>query len=199
MLVVGLTGGFGTGKTTVANMFKELGARIVDADKIAHDVIRNKKDIIKKIVCIFGRTILRKDGLINRRRLGEAAFIDKKNIKALMALIHPEVKLKINIILDRIRQRDEKVVVVLDVPLLIEADMHSIVDVVIVVTADEAIQLKRCKARTGLSMGAIKRRIAFQLPIREKTGFAEFVIDNSGDRGKTRRQVRRIWERLNRN
>lgn len=198
-LVIGLTGGFGTGKTTVADMFKGLGAKIIDADRIAHDVIRKEKDMIKKIVARFGRTILRKDGFINRRQLTEIAFSNKKNIKALCHIVHPEVKFRIAVILNRIRHSHNDAFLVLDAPLLIEAGMHNIVDIVIVVIADKAIQIQRCQQRTGLSIESIKRRIACQLPLKEKMQFAKFVIDNSGGRTQTWRQVKRIWAQVSKN
>lgn len=199
MLIVGLTGGFGTGKTTVACMFKGLGAKVIDADRIAHYVIRKEKGVIKKLVARFGRTILRKDGFINRGRLAEIAFANKKNSNALCRIVHPEVKSRIAVMLNRTRHRHNDAFLVLDVPLLIEAGMYSIVDIVIVVVADKAIQIQRCQQRTGLSIESIKRRIACQLPLKEKMRFAKFVIDNSGGRQETRRQVKRIWAQMSKN
>jgi dephospho-CoA kinase len=187
-LILGLTGSFGSGKTTVAKVFKSFGAEIIDADKLAHECLIPKSPAYKKIIGTFGKEILRKNKLINRRRLGEFVFSNKNLLRKLNNIIHPQV---IGIIENRIRNSKSKVIV-LDAPLLIESGLTKIIDKLIVVKIDRDKQIKRIQGKTSLGRPDILKRIKSQIPLSRKVRLAHFVIDNSGTKKKTRKQVGQI-------
>ena len=195
MKVIGITGGFGTGKTTVARIFKGLGAVVLDADEIAHKVISRSRPAYKRIVKIFGGGIL-KNKKIDRKRLGEIAFQNKALLRKLCKIIHPLVIRKIKEEISRLKRKAPAAVVVLDVPLLIEAGLLRMVDELIVVKASRNLQIKRCQEKTGKKRQDILARIKAQMPINEKIRFSDFVIDNSGTRNRTKGKVRKIWEQI---
>ncbi|MCM8781812.1 MAG: dephospho-CoA kinase [Candidatus Omnitrophica bacterium] len=196
MQIIGVTGGFGTGKTTVAKIFKGLGAVVLDADEIAHRAISWHGQVHKKVLRIFGRSILKKNNDIDRKRLGKIVFKNKVLLRKLCNIIHPVVIRGIKEKIKQIQKERAKAVVVLDVPLLIEAGLLGILDRLIVVKANRSVQIKRCKKRTGLSKKEIVARIRAQMPMQEKIRFADFVIDNNGTRNQTKREVKKIWEQI---
>jgi len=191
-LVIGVTGSFGTGKSTVANFFAGLGARCIDADEIVHRLLSSRGRIYKKIIAQFGRGVLAIDGSIDREKLGKMVFANQLLLNKLNALIHPEV-------IRIIRKRIDAVkagVLVLDAPLLIEAGLRPLVDVLVVVSLPRWLQIKRLQRKTNLSRSDIIKRIQAQLPLKNKISLAGYVIDNSGTRQKTKMQVVRIWKEL---
>lgn len=192
-LIIGVTGSFGTGKSTVAGFFKKQGARVFDADKIAHEALFVR---CEKIVKIFGKGVLKKDGEINRKKLGEIVFKNKALLRKLNSIVHPYVIKRIKEEIKKIRRSKKQTVVVLDVPLLIEAGLQGLVDKLIVVKAGLGQQIERCRKDYNLSGNEILERINAQMPIREKIRFADFVIDNSKSRERTRGEVKKIWERI---
>jgi len=193
-MVIGLTGSFGSGKSTVARMFAGCGADIVDADAIAHEVTAIGTDAYKKLVEFFGRRILDESGRINRRKLGKLVFGDKGKLRFLNRIIHPRV---IRIIGERISS-SRGAVMVLDVPLLFEAGLDRLCRKTIVVYCDRQVQLRRLARKRRLSMLEINRRIGSQMPLEKKVRLADFVIDNSGSYEKTKMQVgelrRKLWK-----
>lgn len=191
-IILGVTGSFGSGKTTVAGILKSFGARIIDADRIAHGCIRPPEPAYKKIRAAFGKKILQKNGLIDRAKLAQVVFGDKKLLRKLNNAVHPQA---IGIIKDKIRSF-ESGVVVLDAPLLLEAGLKNIVDKLIVVKVTQAEQLRRVKKKTSLSEAEILKRIKAQMSQNAKSGFANFIIDNSGTIQETRRQAGKIMKRL---
>jgi dephospho-CoA kinase len=191
-ITLGLTGTFGSGKTTVAGIFASLGAKIIDADKIAHRVIKPGSKAYKKIVATFGRGILKKNRAIDRRKLARVVFNNKGLLKKLNAIVHPEV---IRIIKNKMKAAKAEVVV-LDAPLLLEAGLKKAVDKIIVVKTNRDRQIKRIQNKMRLSKAEILKRIGFQIPLRVKAHLADFVIDNSGRLEKTRKQVRQIRRSL---
>ncbi|MGA2774558.1 MAG: dephospho-CoA kinase [Candidatus Omnitrophota bacterium] len=182
-LIIGITGNLGCGKSTVARLFRKSGAELIDADKLAHDAISLNGPCYKKVVKVFGNAILTKGKRIDRRKLGKKVFEDKRLLLQLNRIIHPEVirQIKFKIMESR------KQVVVLDVPLLIESGLDKIVDKVIVVKTDLRHQLIRIKNKLSLSESEVSKRLNFQLPLREKVRLADFVIDNNGTIGKTKK------------
>ena len=193
-VILGITGTFGSGKSTVANIFKSSGAELIDADKIAHRVIRPGSGIYKKIIKAFSRSILKKNKSIDRRKIAKVVFKDKKLLQKLNQIIHPEV---IRIIKNQICA-SAKGIVVLDAPLLIEAGLKGIVDKLIVVGIHKKKQIERALKKTSLSEADILKRIKAQIPLKDKIRLADFVIDNSSTIGKTRKQVisirRLVWK-----
>jgi dephospho-CoA kinase len=198
MTVIGLTGGFGTGKSTVAAMFKALGAAVLDADRIAHRALAKGTTTYRRILKMFGAGIVKKNGDIDRRRLGAAAFRNKRLLAGLCGIIHPFVIRYMKAAAGRVKRQRPTAVVILDAPLLIEAGLLGMVDKVIVVKAKVPVQVARCRKKTGLSMGEISARIGAQLPINRKIRFSDFVIDNNGTKRETKREVKRVWERIRR-
>jgi len=193
-VILGITGTFGSGKSTVANMFKSSGAELIDADKIAHRVIRPGSGIYKKIINAFSRSILKKNKTIDRKKIAKVVFKDKKLLQKLNRIIHPEV---IKIIKNQICS-STKDIIVLDAPLLIEAGLKRLVDKLIVVSILKKKQIERALKKTSLSEADILKRIKAQIPLKDKIRLADFVIDNSSTIGKTRKQVvsirRLVWK-----
>lgn len=195
MIVVGLTGGIASGKSTVSAMFRELGAHIIDYDEIAREVVRPDLPAWKGIVREFGEGILKPDRTIDREKLGRIVFDEPGKLQRLNAIVHPQVFAEADRRLEEIHRRKPDAVVIKDVPLLIETQIHRTVDRVIVVAAKGENQLERLAGR-GLSEEDARKRIAAQMPIQEKERFADFIIRNDGPIEDTRRQVETIFRRL---
>lgn len=196
MIVVGITGGIGTGKSTVSNIFKRLGAIVIDADEIAHRLIEPERPAWKKIVSYFGRDILGRGLYIDRRALGKKAFSDRRRLSKLCGIIHPLVYREIRGRIKRIGKADPSAIVILDVPMLLESCGEKYIDKLIVVSAPRKEQLKRECGRSGLGRADVLRRIRAQMPLKEKIKSADFVVDNGGSLISTAKQTRAIWKRL---
>ncbi len=195
--VIGLTGGIATGKSTVSDLIRAAGIPVLDADRIAREVVLPGNPAYHAILEAFGTGILQPDGRIDRARLGHLVFADADARRRLNAIVHPPVR---RIIASRLKQLDAEGArfAVVDIPLLFETgDPTSYVEVV-VVYADPAVQLQRLMARDGLSETQAMRRIAAQMPIDEKARRADTVIDNGGSLARTRAQVDALisrWQR----
>ena len=189
--IIGLTGSFGCGKTTVAHGFQTLGAKMIDADAIAHEALMAGSEIFGLIVQLFGKEIIGNDGHINRRKVSELIFKDSIKRKALETIIHPYVFERME---EEIREAEEKVVT-LHVPLLFETGLDQRCDQTLVVTAPENIILQRLREK-GFSESEIRARLDAQKPQEEKVLLANFVIDNQGSLEETHRQVREVWDQL---
>lgn len=187
-IILGLTGSFGSGKTTVAKIFKSFGAKLIDADRIAHGAIRPKTKVYKAIISAFGRDILKKDKSIDRYKLAKVVFNDRNSLKRLNKIVHPEV---IRIIQEKINSIP-KGTIVLDAPLLIERGLEKITDKLIVVNITAKKQIERVQKKTGANRQDILKRIRAQISLRNKVRLADFVIDNSGSTQETKRQVQKI-------
>jgi len=189
-LIIGITGSFGSGKTFVASLFRSFGARVLDADSIAHAVIAKGKRAHKEIVRTFGREILNSRGSIDRARLAAIAFSKKDNLKKLGRIIHPEV---IKVIKEKIGLAGRQEIIVIDAPLLIEANAHRLADRLVVVKASARKQIERCMKKFCMSEEDVLKRIENQMPLKKKMRLADFVIDNDGTRSETRKQARKVW------
>lgn len=193
MFIIGLTGSFGTGKTTVANIFKDFGAKIIDADQITRDLLGPKGNCIKKVAKVFGHAIL-SNNKVNRVALANIVFKDPRELKKLTDILYPlglkEVKKQIKI-------NKNKKLIVLDVPLLFESGWEKLTDINIAVQSNQNLQIKRLIKRTGLSKADILRRIKSQMPIKDKILLSDIVINNNGSLANTRLQVRAVVDRLN--
>lgn len=196
MLVVGLTSGIGCGKTTVAGMFRRLGAKTIDADMLVSELYRSPA-VRKMLSSEFGREIISPSGGINRRKLAEIAFSCGKNLKKLNSMVHPFVIKKIR---QKIREqrRAGAALVVVDVPLLFESGLEGMFGSIIVVKTNQRNQMQRLLAR-GFSRREAILRINAQKPLREKIKFADFVIDNNHSPAETRKQAREVFRRLMQN
>jgi len=195
-IILGLTGGLGSGKTYVAKIFRLYAAQVIDADNIAHSIIRPGKKTYKRVVKSFGRQILNKDKTINRSCLARIIFNDKKLLFKLNRIMHPEI---IRIIKTKIKTASKQIIII-DAPLLIEAGLKKMVDKIIVVAATRENQINRLLKRRQFNRADIARRINAQISLAKKVRMADFVIDNNGSKENTRKQVgiirRKLWKNL---
>jgi len=195
MKVIGLTGGIGTGKSTVSQFLAELGAVILDADKVGHDMLKPGTEAWREVVAAFGNQILNPDGEINRRRLGEIVFGNPESLSQLNQITHPRIAGMVKAQLEEY-QRQGVDVVVLEAPLLLEANWTSLVDEVWVTVAPEPTVLKRLKERTGLSRTESLARIRSQLSAEERTRRADVVINTDCELDELKTRVVELWRRL---
>lgn len=179
MVLVGLTGGVATGKSTVALMFKQCGAIVIDADVLARSVVEPGKPAWREIVKLFGEKVLNPDRTINRRMLGSIVFRDPAKRKQLEHIIHPRVAREQRRLIRAVRARTPRAVVVYEVPLLFEAGIEKHVDYIVVVNANQDTQLARLQKRDGLSRMEALQRIRSQLPLAHKRRLADFVLDGT--------------------
>ncbi|TEU16874.1 MAG: dephospho-CoA kinase [Dehalococcoidia bacterium] len=194
-MIVGLTGSVGTGKSTVTNFFRELGAYIIDWDELAREVIRPHLRAWKEIVEYFGKDFLNEDLTINRQKLAEIVFSDKEKVAKLNQIVHPEVFKEDERITNEIKSLDPDALIIKDIPLLFELTRPIFVDKVVVVSASEQTQLRRLEEK-GMSREDTQSRIKSQLPLEEKIKSADFVINNDGPLEETKKQVEEIYSLL---
>ncbi len=194
-MIAGLTGGIATGKSTVARLFQELGAHVIDFDVLAHEVTRPGLKAWEEIVKFFGVEILNPDQTINRKKLGRLVFDDPEKLARLNQIVHPAVFEEDQKITAQILAWDPRAVIIKEIPLLIEAGAGHLVEKIIVVYASPEVQLQRLLAR-GLDRDEALKRINAQAPLSEKMKWADFVIYNDGNLEETRRQVEEVYQQL---
>jgi dephospho-CoA kinase len=195
MIIVGLTGSVGTGKSTVTDFFRELGAYIIDWDELARKITRPHSRAWKEIVEYFGKDVLNEDLTINRQRLADIVFSDKEKVTKLNQIVHPEVFKEDERITNEIKSLDPDALIIKDIPLLFELTRPIFVDKIVVVSASEQTQLRRLKEK-GMSREDAQNRIKSQLPLEGKIKSADFVINNDGPLEETKRQVEEIYSLL---
>ena len=196
MLIVGLTGGIASGKSTVARIMGNAGARLIDADQIAHQVMAPGETAWQAVQDAFGPAILNAEGLIDRQMLGDLVFRDTRLRKQLEQIVHPLVRARLADQTARIIRTSPDALIIQDVPLLFEAGMQHGLAEVILVYAPEKIQLYRLMQRDGLGREAALARIRAQMPMEEKKRRATIVIDNSGALEATQKQVLAVYGKL---
>ncbi|MDZ4163598.1 MAG: dephospho-CoA kinase [Smithellaceae bacterium] len=196
MLHIGLTGGIASGKSTVARIFRSLGAIIIDLDLLAREVIDRDGPARREVLERFGEAVLNPDGTINRSELGRIVFDRGEDMAVLNAIIHPHVLTRWHEQLEAIKEERPAAVVVSDVPLLVEAGLAPLFDLVILVYIPVGEQYKRLMKRNGLTRKEAMKRLAAQLPIDEKIKYAQAVIDNEGEVERLRAVVERLWQDL---
>jgi dephospho-CoA kinase len=193
-IIIGVTGSFGSGKSTVSRLFVKHGARILDADRIARRLLESGTPVYEKIIRIFGRKILDKSKKINRKKLAAIVFENKRLLASLNKIVHPEVVREIKNKIKGIK----KGVIVLDAALLIEAGLKNKVDKLVVVNLNRKKQLERLRDKKGVNKSLALKIIKSQIPLRRKLRLADFIIDNNGSLNKTRKQVveirRKLWK-----
>ena len=193
MLLVGLTGGIGSGKSTVADLLARHGAVILDADAFARDAVRSGSEPFAAVVRRFGQEIVSADGELERAALAAIVFADREALADLEAIIHPEVR---RMIADGIQSHlDTDDVVVLVNPLLIEMGTHRDCDVVVVVSASPETQVARSVAR-GMDEADVRARLAAQLPLDDRAAAADVLLDNEGTREELEAEVEVLWRDL---
>jgi len=196
MLNVGLTGGIASGKSTVAKMFQEKGAFLIDFDVLAHSVEETGGPAWEKIVESFGWEILKENSTINREKLGAIVFKDKEKLEKLSRIVHPFVFKEWERRITDIQREEPDAIIISDMPLLIEVGKVDAVDLVVLVYISPEEQVRRLMKRDGYSSDEALVRLDSQMSINEKLRHSDLVIDNEGSFEKTREQVNDIWERL---
>jgi dephospho-CoA kinase len=197
MSYIGLTGGVASGKSTAARMFEELGAHVIDADRIGHELLLASSPAYSEIVQRFGREILDATGEINRNRLGALVFSDPEKLRALNAIVHPRIIARVEELAEQFSSRNPAAVILVDAALIFEAGIGGRFEKVIVTWCRPEQQLERLKHK-GLTREQAESRIAAQIPAEEKRRRADFVIDSSGSLENTRAQVETISAALQR-
>jgi dephospho-CoA kinase len=194
-MILGVTGGIASGKSTVTRMLRELGAAVVSADELAREAVRSGSATLRRLVERFGSGILLADGTLDRKSLAARIFADPQAREALNRITHPAIAALAAERLRELTRRGERLIVY-EAPLLFEAGADKRVDAVLVVRLDERLQLGRLMARDGLDEAQARARIAAQMPQGEKVARADYVVDNSGTPEQTARQVRELYTRL---
>jgi len=197
-LLLGVTGGIATGKTTVANMLRELGAPIIDFDLIARQVVEPGKPAYEQIVAFFGKQILQEDGTIDRKKLSDIVFRDMEKRKKLESFTHPQIGVEFLRQIGEITIADPNAIIQVVIPLLIEINMQYMFHKLLLVYTSREMQIQRLVVRDGISEEEAGRILLAQLPIDEKVPFADFVIRNEKGLDETRKQVEDLWKELKR-
>jgi len=190
-VTIGLTGSIATGKSTVSLMFEDFDIPVIDADKLAREVVYPGEEAYQLVVDTFGEAILLEDKTLDRKLLGEIIFTDEAKRQQLNRIVHPAIRKKM------IKKRDALIAggaafVVLDIPLLLESKLEHFVDKIIVVFVDEEIQLQRLMARNDYTEKEALQRIRSQMPVKEKAQLADVIINNNGSKNETFKQLEKI-------
>jgi dephospho-CoA kinase len=202
MKVIGLTGGIASGKSTVARFLGELGAVVIDADKVGHEAFEPNTQSWREVVDAFGKEILTPDGEVDRKKLGQIVFSDPEALNRLNQIVHPRIYTLVKARLEDYRRRGVKVVV-LEMPLLVEVPLSmkagqptltDEVDEVWVTVAPEAVVLKRLEEKTGHPEAHSKARIRSQLPSKERLKHADVVIDTDCSLDELKAKVKKLWQ-----
>jgi len=194
--VIGLTGGIASGKTTISNILKELGAIIIDADKIARKVVERGSPALKEIEEHFGSEILFENMRLNRKKLGNIVFNDTESLKKLNEIVHPYIVEKIIDEINRYRETYNNRVIILDAALLIELNLMNLVEEVWLIVVPEKMQLERLVERENISTDQAQKRIDVQMAFEDKKKYADLIIDNSKDLAYLQAQIEENWERI---
>ncbi len=192
MLKIAITGGAGTGKSTVARMFAELGAEVLDADAMAREAVAVGQSAWEELRHLYGPEFFHENGELNRSRVAQLVFADPAARRRLDGIIHPQVETALKARVADLAGQGARLVLV-EVPLLFETGKASAFDRVIVVTAAEAVQKERLKGRDGRGEAEIRGILAAQWPLADKAARADYLVDNGGSEENTRRQVKNIW------
>ena len=195
-LLLGVTGGVASGKTTVARMLEELGAAMIDYDVLSRLVVEPGRPAWKEIVAYFGEQVLQEDKALDRKRLGEIVFRDMEKRKKLEGFIHPRIHEEFVRLVKEYAARDPNAIIQAVVPLLLEANMQYLFHKLLLVNVPEEVQIERLMERDRISREMAMNMLKSQWPIEEKKGYADFIVDNSGTLEETRRQVEEVWGRL---
>jgi len=191
--ILGLTGGIGSGKSTASQILAELGAVVIDADRVGHDAYRPGSAAWNRVVAQFGRDVLAADGTIDRKRLGAIVFADPVQLARLNAIVHPLIRDAIGARIAAERAAGHAPAIVVEAALLVEANWDALVDEVWLVTADRTAVEARLMAQRGLDPGAIAARVRAQIDDAERAARADVIIDNSGSPDALRTRLTTLW------
>ncbi|WP_054023763.1 dephospho-CoA kinase [Bacillus sp. FJAT-28004] len=193
-MIIGLTGGIASGKSTIASMLVERGALLVDADQVAREVVLPGEPALEAIASTFGQAVLETDGSLNRKALGEIVFRDKESLAKLEAITHPAIRARMQQTIHTYAEQFPERLVIADVPLLYETKQENLYEGILVVYVPAEVQKKRLMERNNLSEEEADRRIALQMDIEQKRQHADWVIDNSGSLEETQHQLDEFWK-----
>jgi dephospho-CoA kinase len=196
VLIIGITGGLGTGKTTVAGELKKKGCAVLEADLLAKEARKKGTTTYERIVKEFGVEILGPGKNIDRKKLADKAFRNRAGINKLCGIIHPYVCYRIRKTIKDLKKRNFKKPVIIDAPLLIEAGLEKEIDVLIVVRSYVKNQIARSTKGLGITAEHARRRIKAQMPLSKKGKMADFIIDNNGTKAQLNKKVDRLWKEL---
>jgi dephospho-CoA kinase len=196
MLQVGLTGNIASGKSHASSVFAELGAQIIDADVIAHELFAPGTPTYTKVVQAFGDGVLATDRTIDRKILGDIVFHKTEKLVLLNALVHPDVCAEVMRRVFDLEKRQFEGIVIVDAALMVESGFYKVLDRLIVVLCDPALQLARVMNRCGLNADEARLRIVAQMPAEEKVKLADYTIDTSGTYSHTREQIEKVYREL---
>lgn len=188
MFIIGLTGGIGSGKSTVASFFRGWHIPVIDGDELAREVVNPGSPVLQELAAVFGNDILSADGTLKRKRLGQIVFQDKAKLSCLNQIMHPAIWKMVESRLQAYKATGEKLAV-LDMPLLIEAGWQSRVDSVWVVYVSAEVQVSRVMRRDRLQRSQVMAIMQNQMPVEKKLNYADVIINNEGTEENTRRQV----------
>jgi dephospho-CoA kinase len=194
--VIGLTGGIGAGKSTVTQMLEELGAAVIDADKVGHQIYLPDLPAWREIVDTFGPEVLNADRTINRQALGKLVFADPEALRTLNRIVHPKMFDRMGELIAEMRARGGMKAIVVEAAVLIEANWMALVDQVWLVVASEAVVVDRLAKQRHLSSEQVRTRIAAQLTNDERLKHADVVIRNDGSLEEVRHAVQQAWDQL---
>jgi len=192
-LLVGLTGGIATGKSTVSGILRGLGGEIIDADLLAREVVEPGQPALAQIATEFGHDVVTASGALDRKRLGAIIFANPERRRRLEAITHPAIRERFLARLDELAEKGFVGIVVFDAAVMIESGNYKNMDRLVVVVTDDATQMARLQGRDGTDEAENRRKIDSQMPLVEKAKLADYVIDNSGTRDATAEQVRRVF------
>jgi len=195
-LLLGVTGGIASGKTTVASMLEELGAPVIDFDVLARQIVEPGNPAWKEIVDYFGKEILKEDGTVDRKKLSKIVFRDMEKRKKLEGFTHPLILEEFAKRVNEIAETDPSALIQVVIPLLIEQNLQYMFHKILVVYIPEKAQIERITKRDGISKEEAAVILKAQLPIEEKLGYADFVVNNEGSLVETKRQVEKLWHTL---
>jgi len=195
-ILLGVTGGIASGKSTVAQMLQQLGAPLIDFDALSRVVVQPGKPAWKEIVAYFGEQFLREDKSLDRKKLSEIVFRDPEKRKKLESFVHPKILEEFIGLVKEYTAKDPSIIIQAIVPLLFEVNLQSLFHKVLLVYIPEEMQIERLIERDSISRETAINILRAQLPIEEKKRLADFIVDNSGSLEETKRQVKEIWEKL---
>ena len=195
-LLVGLTGGIGSGKTLIASIFKKYGAHIIDADIVCRELVQPGQPALQEIAQAFGHDILDSSGKLDRHKMAAIVFNDVKRKQDLENILHPLVFAEEQKIYQKTRLQNPQALVIIDAALLIESGNYKSVDKVVLVSCDEDNQIQRTLKRGGLDRDEIVNRIRSQMPLSEKRKFADYIIENDSTEEQLRESVKNLSQTL---
>lgn len=194
-MIIGLTGGIASGKSTVSSLLIKRGAALVDADRIAREVVRPGEPALDEIARVFGQAVIAENGTLDRKKLGALVFAAPEERKRLESILHPAIRQRMKEQMAQLEQEDPNRLIVVDIPLLYESGLDTMFEEILLVYVTPELQLERLMHRDGMSAEEALGRLRAQWPIDDKRALASVIIDNSGTVEQTRQQVMDYWDR----